>query len=108
MLGGNQMEYGMARQYFPPTICRLLSSPASTPSHWKCIYPDHPGSGLIVSGLTLVYSIQKCTDEVAMAPTAACECDADEEQTADHIITPCPIFHDQQGGLVRKQLMGRL
>ena len=33
-----------------------------------------------------------------MAPTAACECDT-EEQTADHIITSGPIFHHPNRGI---------
>ena len=31
-----------------------------------------------------------------MAPIAACECGT-EEQTADHIITSCPIYHHPSG-----------
>ena len=46
----------------PPAY--VLSSLKATPSHWKCIYPDYPGSGLIASALALIYSILKSTDGV--------------------------------------------
>ena len=63
----------------------VISSPKSIPSHWECIYPDHPGSGFarLRTGSCLFRSTMHRWDMVSIA---TCECGA-EEPTAGHIIT---------------------
>ena len=39
------------------------------------------------------------THKWGMASTAACECGA-KKQTAEHVITPCPIYHHSNGARV--------
>jgi len=38
-----------------------------------------------------------CLHEWGAAPSAACECGADEEQTIDHIVLQCPIHRPPHG-----------
>ena len=65
----------------------------------------HRGLGLISSHspLRTGFGLFRSTvQRWGMATTAACKCGA-EEQTADHIITSCPIFYHLTRDLVWNQ-----
>ena len=57
----------------------------------KFSFPDLHGSGLIETGISLFSSE---THKWGMDSTMASECGA---ETAEHIITPCPIYHHSHG-----------
>ena len=54
-------------------------------------FPDLHASSFTESKPALVYFAQK-TDKRGMASMAVCECGA-KEQTAEHVITSCLIYH---------------
>ena len=84
-----------------PTVTVLPGSvllcPEPVPGLLGWAYPEQLGLSSTACGLVLGNSICPCTNGVSLLPN--CECGA-SEQTADHVLTACPIHWAPHGARV--------
>ena len=73
----------------------VLLCPRPVPGLLGWAYPEQLGLSSTACGLVLGDSIRPCT-KWGLAPSPNCECGA-SEQTADHVLTACPIHRAPHG-----------
>jgi len=81
------VEYGMAEKYFSPS--HIIPSPDPSPPGMTLHRPSWVRLNRLRIGVGLFRSTMH---KWGLLSSANCKCGA-EEQTADHILASCPLYH---------------